>query len=69
MERLYFHIRTDGQFIPDEEGMIFPDMAAAVVELHASARDLWTERQAGTVEMTDHNGKILQSAVATRPAH
>ena len=68
MERFFFHIRAGGQLVPDEEGMILPDLAAATAELQASARDLWHSSKGGTVEMTDAKGVILATMPATGPA-
>jgi hypothetical protein len=40
MPKYFFHIRHGWDVIPDEEGMAFPDLAAAGVEAYASADDL-----------------------------
>ena len=43
MGRFYFHLRTDGQLMPDEEGVDLPDLSAAQREAIAAARELLAE--------------------------
>jgi hypothetical protein len=65
MERFYFHIRANGRFVPDDEGMLFSHLEGAIAELNASARDLWKSCQTGSIEMTDDSGAVLQTMLAT----
>jgi hypothetical protein len=73
MERFYFHIRADGIFVPDEEGMNLPDAdadaEAAAAELRASARDLCSTHPSGFIEMTDALGKVLTQMPARAVMH
>jgi hypothetical protein len=70
MERLFFHIRTGGAFIADEEGMILPDMAAALTEMWASARDLCpADSGRGVIEMSDDLGNVLATIPIRRALH
>jgi hypothetical protein len=43
MGRFYFHLREDGELIPDEEGIDLPDLSAARREAIAAARELLAE--------------------------
>ena len=52
-----FSLRAAGRFIPDEEGMKFPDMVSALEELRASAREL--SCAGDSVEMADATGRVL----------
>ena len=65
MERFYFHIRTGGILVPDEEGMNLPSEDAAIAELRASARDLSETDLEGSVEMTDARGRVLHTMPAS----
>ncbi len=68
MPRYFFHIRDGVYFIPDEEGIVFPDMCLAEVEGYASARDLAVDGsgyRSGTlapytVEVADEGGTVLR---------
>ena len=65
MSRFYFHIVSDGQTIPDEEGMELPNLLAAQAEAMASARDLALASDCGTetgiVQIADGTGRIIDT--------
>ena len=68
MPRFHLHIRTPGGLIEDQEGLEFPDYAAAVVEAVKGARSLMTGEVAGgtlcldqSIEIHDAAGKHLTS--------
>ena len=57
------------KFIPDEEGMVFSNPAAALAELRASARDLLRTSRHGCVEMRDAAGTLLGAMPASGIMH
>ena len=66
MPRYFFHIRDGWDFVPDEEGMEFPNINMAEVEGYASARDLSAAALAEgrtlgacAMEVTDSAGRVL----------
>jgi hypothetical protein len=68
MPRFHLHIRTPDGFIEDEEGLEFPDHAAAMVEAVSGARSLMSgEVAAGTIcfdqsiEIHDAAGRHLST--------
>lgn len=44
MPRYFFHIRERDQFVQDDEGMVFDDLASAKNEAQESCRELVIER-------------------------
>jgi hypothetical protein len=67
MPRYFFHIRDGWDLVPDEEGLVFPDLEQAEAEGLASARDLATtatseghDFAAYAVEVTDAAGTMLR---------
>ena len=68
MPKYFFHIRDQNHLVPDEEGMEFPDFAAAQAEARNSARDLLAQcvkehRPVGglQLEVTDNVGRTLET--------
>jgi hypothetical protein len=64
----FFHIRAGAARILDEEGLEFPDIAAARAEMRASAVDLATAAlRAGVgvderiLELEDDSGHIIET--------
>ena len=68
MPHYFFHIRAEGHLIPDEEGLILPDLAGARQEAVCSIRDLmadagfevgvsWDEK----IEVADASGATVLS--------
>ena len=68
MPRYYFHVVSPEGNIPDDEGMEFPDLPAALTEAYASARDLLiqelrngkTDSFGMVVEVRDGMGRLLE---------
>jgi hypothetical protein len=69
MERFYFHLRVHGRMVWDEEGMYLADMEAANAEMFASARDFRAASRAGSVEMTNAQGTLLNSMPVSGALH
>jgi hypothetical protein len=68
MPQFYFHIREQGQLIPDEDGMMLRDLEAARQEALKSCLDLVRNRLHGDhrvdefrIEIADGGGKIIES--------
>jgi hypothetical protein len=68
MPRFHLHIRTPGGLIEDEEGLEFPDHAAATVEAVSGARSLMSGEVAGgticfdqSIEIHDAAGRLLST--------
>jgi hypothetical protein len=67
MMHYYFHIRTEGRVVLDEEGLSMPDLQAARTELRASASDLATAEMragrtaVGTIEIEDETGNLIET--------
>lgn len=64
----FFHIRTDGASIPDEEGLDLLDLSAAREEMRASAVDLAKAAlRAGScvgeriLELADEWGNVIET--------
>jgi hypothetical protein len=66
MPQFYFHIREQGQLIPDEDGMMLRDLEAARQEALKSCLDLVRNRLHHRVdelriEIADGGGKVIES--------
>jgi hypothetical protein len=66
MPRYFFHIRHSDQLVPDEEGAVFADDAAARGEALASARDIAADLvRSGapvlgwTIEIVDEQSRVV----------
>ena len=73
MPRYYFDVREGSRFVPDEEGLEFPDLDAAEMEAAETAagigRDLLPQRDARevTIEVrNEHSQRVLTVAVSMR---
>jgi hypothetical protein len=67
MPRYFFHIVDDDGYVPDNEGLEFPDREAAKKECEASAEQIFLQnvlshRQVDNrrIEMTDENGEVME---------
>jgi len=79
MVRFYFDIRQDGKVVPDEEGMVFPDMEAvkreAIQSLIEIARDATSShfeaeaRYELTIEARVDQEPILEATLAIQVNH
>ena len=71
MALFYFDVREGVRFVPDEEGLEFPDVAAAEREAAESAacigRDLLPrgDARAVTVEVRNEHGQRVATATVT----
>lgn len=67
MPVFYFHVRSEGSVLQDDEGIDLPDRDAAGTEAAASARDIVAERvKSGkpfglddVFEITDESGQLV----------
>ena len=76
MALYFFHIRSAGVRIPDDEGVYLRDLHAAHRELLASAQDLvGADMRAGrgvaddAIELEDASGHLLESMPIRRVLH
>jgi hypothetical protein len=76
MPHFYFHIREQGQLIPDEDGLMLRDLAQARQEAMESCLDLLRNRIHGEhsldglrIEIADASGKIIESVNVRDGAH
>jgi hypothetical protein len=69
--RYFFDIRDD-QLVPDEEGMILPDIEAAQEEATRTLTDLVREAMRGesaggmTIEVRSQHGPVLEASLTWR---
>jgi hypothetical protein len=67
MPRYFFHLKSDGQTVEDDEGVELQDLSAARAEALAVVRDLLTPSQSdhparwlgSTIEVADEAGQPL----------
>lgn len=64
----YFHIRAEGASVLDDEGIDFPNISAARIEMRASAEDLiraaldaGTRLDARAIDLEDESGSIIET--------
>lgn len=76
MPHFYFHIREQGQLIPDEDGLMLRDLAEARQEAMESCLDLIRNRVHGDhrmdglqIEIADASGTVIESVNAPVGAH
>ena len=76
MPHFYFHIREQGQLIPDEDGMMLRDLAEARQEATESCLDLIRNRVHGDhrvdglrIEIADASGTIIESVNVRDGSH
>ena len=61
MPRYYFNVRQGDNFVPDSEGLEFPDLATALVNGAVGIKEVLSEEnlEGAVFEITDELGNVV----------